>query len=129
MATLAILLWLAAIAHSDLRSLRIPNVLVWPGVCAVVVLGGAHPPVLLAALVAAAPYALCRMARWCGGGDVKLALVCGGLLAGWDAALMLVLCAAVGNAALFALLRGRSALPHGPVLVVVTVVLGGLLHA
>ena len=34
-----------------------------------------------------------------------------------------------GPAALFGLLRGRTVLPHGPVLVAVTVALGGLLHA
>ena len=129
MTSLTITLWLAAIALTDLRTMRIPNMLIWPGMCAVTAYGAADHRVGVAALLAAAPYAVCHSLGWCGGGDVKLALVCGGLLTTWDAALMLVLCAALGNAALFGLLHGRTVLPHGPVLVAVTVALGGLLHA
>lgn len=131
MAEITILLWLIAIAVTDVRTLRIPNRLVWPGVWAVTALGVVHPEPALAALVAATPYALCFGRRWCGGGDVKLAAVCGGLTLRWDAALLMVAVAAtlsLGVVAYGAVTRRDTTVhAHGPVLVSATVVVAGLL--
>ncbi|WP_238422297.1 A24 family peptidase [Gordonia sp. 'Campus'] len=131
MTELSILVWLIAVADTDARTLRIPNRLVWPGIWAVAVVGVVHPEPAVAAVVAAAPYALCFGRRWCGGGDVKLAAVCGGLTLRWDAALLMVAVAAslsLGISAYRAVTRRDTAAhAHGPVLVAATVVVAGLL--
>ncbi|MCH5643540.1 MULTISPECIES: A24 family peptidase [unclassified Gordonia (in: high G+C Gram-positive bacteria)] len=125
MASWAVLIWLVSIGEHDRRTRRIPNVLVWPGICAVSATAVVHPQVGVAAAVALTPYLWCHRAGWCGGGDVKLALVCGGLAAHWDAALVLVAVAALTNAGAFALRRGGAAGAHGPFLVAATIVIAG----
>ncbi|MBD0861467.1 prepilin peptidase [Gordonia sp. zg691] len=136
MAECVILGWLMVIADTDARTLRIPNRLVWPALWAVAVLSVAHPAVGVSALVAATPYTLTYLLRWCGGGDVKLAAVCGGLVHRWDEALILVALASLIALAMVGLgsLRGRDkggrehgGHPHGPALAGATVVVAGLL--
>ncbi len=95
MAEPAILLWLLAIAVTDARTRRIPNAMVWPGLCAVAVVAVTQPAVGLAAAAAATPYLLTFTAGWCGGGDVKLAFACGGLALRWDTAMIMVACASL----------------------------------
>ncbi|MFE0747273.1 A24 family peptidase [Gordonia sp. NPDC058843] len=130
----AILLWLSVVAVTDADTRRIPNVLVWPGLCGAVGASVAHPGAALAAVVAATPYALAFGVGWCGGGDVKLAAACGALALRWDAALVVVALAsfvAVGTVlADRAAPRERSVTgshPHGPALVAATFVVAGLL--
>ncbi|MEO9328572.1 A24 family peptidase [Gordonia aurantiaca] len=119
MTELAILLWLAGIAVTDLRTRRIPNPMVWPGVVAVASTGVAEPGVVLAGLVAAAPYLVAFYTRGCGGGDVKLAFVCGGLALCWDAALtMVALAALIALATAVVTRRSGRGDPHAPALVV-----------
>ncbi|MFT4042503.1 MAG: prepilin peptidase [Gordonia sp. (in: high G+C Gram-positive bacteria)] len=103
-------LWLAALAETDRRCGRLPNVLLWPAALAVGGWGATHPQVLLAAGVAAAPYLAGYAARLVGGGDVKFAFVLGGLLADPLTALVMVLVAQVPVLAV----RRRGARPHGP---------------
>ncbi|MDL9937306.1 A24 family peptidase [Gordonia sp. ABSL1-1] len=127
MVAFLVVLWLAVIADGDARTSRIPNVTVWPGLCAVFATATMTPTVGVAATVAALPYAICHRAGWCGGGDVKLAGVCGGLVVHWDVALVLVGSAALAAALVLAASPRRRALPHGPFLVAVTLPLAALL--
>ncbi|MFC9980015.1 prepilin peptidase [Gordonia sp. NPDC127522] len=134
MAECVILIWLSVIAVTDADTCRIPNVLVWPGICGAMGACAAHPGAAVAALVAAAPYALAFGMRWCGGGDVKLAIACGALAVRWDAAVLVVALAsviAVGTVIGHRVGRrgpaGRGSHPHGPALVAATIVVAGLL--
>ena len=117
MSELAILSWLVVVSVGDLRTRRIPNALVWPPIVAVTAMGAAEPPVLLAACAASAPYLHAFRAGTCGGGDVKLAYVCGGLATRWDAALVMVAAAAIlALVAALAARRSRHGQPHAPAL-------------
>lgn len=136
MLELLILLWLTRIAVTDVDSLRIPNVQIWPGMCAVIAGAAIHPGVGWAALAAASPYVLGFVLRRVGGGDVKLAAVCGGLSVRWDLALVMVLCASVvaATTALVAVTAARRAgreVPrrhaHAPALVLGTLLVSPLL--
>ncbi|ASR03535.1 A24 family peptidase [Gordonia rubripertincta] len=113
----AILFWLLAIAVTDARTRRIPNAMVWPGLGAVAVVAISQPAVGLAAGVAAAPYLLAFTARWCGGGDVKLAFVCGGLALRWDTAMVMVACASLVTLVIALTSVGRRGHAHAPALV------------
>ncbi|MGW8813561.1 prepilin peptidase [Gordonia terrae] len=130
----AILVWLSVVAVTDAETRRIPNTLVWPGICGAMGACMVHPGVAVAALTAAAPYALAFGRRWCGGGDVKLAAACGALALDWGAALLVVTLAsliAVGVVLADRAARrepaGTAAHPHGPALVAATIVVAGLL--
>ncbi len=130
----AILLWLSVIAVSDADTHRIPNVLVWPGICGAMGACLVHPGAAVAALTAATPYAFAFGMRWCGGGDVKLAAACGALALRWDAALLVVALASLVAAGTVVTDRmgrrdpaGTGAHPHGPALVAATIVVAGLL--
>lgn len=117
---LVVMIWLAVVAESDRRTARIPNRLLWPGVLAVVVGGLAAPHVLIAALAGSVPYLLAFTRRWCGGADVKLGFVLGGLLAHPVAALLMVALAQVG--VLIGHRRGGPLRrPHGPTLILAAV--------
>lgn len=115
-----VVLWLTALAEIDRRSCRLPTVLLWPGLAAVGVSAGVRLSVALAAVAAASPYLVGWMRGLCGGGDVKLALVLGGMLADPATALVMVLAAQV-----LGLLnrRGRHRWPHGPPMIVACAVL------
>lgn len=127
LATIPVGLWLSAIAVRDARTRRITNTLLWPGVVAVAGMGVASPAVIVAGLIAASPYLLAWLLRQCGGGDVKLALVVGGLTADWVIAMLVVLLAAILSA-IAALVARSSSLPHGPALVGATAFLLGVTH-
>ncbi|MCK8612416.1 A24 family peptidase [Gordonia sp. C13] len=109
----AILFWLLAIAVTDARTRRIPNAMVWPGLGAVAAVAIAQPAVGLAAAVAAAPYLLTFTVGWCGGGDVKLAFVCGGLALRWDTAVAMVACASLVSLVIALMDVGRRAPRRG----------------
>ena len=113
-----IALWilLGASCVTDIRSRRIPNVLILVGLLVglfsqvqldgLVGLGLGVLGAFLALLVLGLPFAAGRM----GGGDVKLAMVCGAFL-GWKGALHVILVGAVAHSLLavaFALLLRRS---------------------
>ncbi|QTI67018.1 prepilin peptidase [Gordonia polyisoprenivorans] len=119
-AALVVMIWLAVIAECDRRTARIPNRLLVPGVLAVLVGGLTVPHVLIAALAGSGPYLLAFARRWCGGADVKLGFVLGGLLAHPLAALLMVALAQVG-----VLIGHRRAgpvrRPHGPTLILAAV--------
>lgn len=114
--TIPVGLWLSAIAVRDARTRRITNTLLWPGVVAVAGMGVTSPAVIAAGLIAASPYLLAWLLRQCGGGDVKLALIVGGLVADWATALLVTLLAAVLST-IAALVARSPSLPHGPALV------------
>ncbi|GAA3715472.1 prepilin peptidase [Gordonia hankookensis] len=118
MSSFLVLIWLVVVAVGDLRTGRIATVLVWPGVAATVGMSIEHPGVLAAALATATPYLLAALARACGGGDLKLAFVVGGMIGDVGTGLMVVVSAAVVTA--MAHLRGparETGRPHGPALV------------
>lgn len=123
MTLFCIAVWLGRITATDLRHRRIPDVLVLPGVVGVAVSAAASPVVGASAVVAALPYLIGFVGRQIGGGDVKLALVVGGLLADcWSA--VLVVCVA----AIMSLIAGVASAPshghrataHAPAMVVAT---------
>lgn len=112
--------WLVAIAAVDRREGRIPNALVLPAVGLTAAAALWEPRIGVAAVVCASPYAIAFAMRLCGGGDVKLAVPCGGLLADPSIAAVLVVVAAVVALAVSAITK-RSRGPHGPALVASTV--------
>ena len=114
--------WLAVAAGVDALTGRIPNRLVG-GACAMTLLASGLPATwaaasaaLAAALVAALPYAAAYGGGLVGGGDVKLAVPAGGLLADPVIALGAVVLASVVSGVACAL-AGERSLPHGPALV------------
>lgn len=116
-AILIVVLWLAVIAEFDRRHARIPNLLVIPGVVALAVGGYAHPMALLSAGAAGVGYLAGFVTGGCGAGDVKLAVVLGGLLADPVSAATMVLAAQLITLAGFAVHpSGGRRRPHGPAL-------------
>lgn len=113
-ATVVVAVWLAALADTDRCRGILPNRLLWPGALGVVAVTTITPVVGMAGLVAAAVYLPGFVARWCGGGDVKLAFVLGGLVADPARVLPMVFLAQV-----FWLVgrRRRRRYPHGPALI------------
>ncbi|GAC68808.1 prepilin peptidase [Gordonia soli] len=127
--------WLVLVAVRDARTGRIPNAVLWPGVCGVVAMGSDRPIVIGAAVAAAAPYLAAWWVGHCGGGDPKLAFAVGGLTADVGIAAVTVMTAAAITVVVHLLSddsarRGRStgqgdeapesaagARPHGPALV------------
>lgn len=118
--TVAVGGWLAALTVCDLRAQRLPNALTLPG--AAVILGlatvtGAGTPALAGALALAGPYLCLHLLAPAsmGAGDVKLAVGLGALTAtfGPQAWLLAALGAPLATL-LWALVRRRRRLPHGP---------------
>ncbi|ALG84733.1 A24 family peptidase [Gordonia phthalatica] len=114
--------WLLAVAVIDQRTGRIPNRLVLPAVAGTAVVALLVPAVGLSACVLAVPYLAAFACGTVGGGDVKLAVPCGGLLADPVTAVLAALLAAVGTL-LVSLATKRSRHPHGPALTITTVLL------
>ncbi|MGC4963677.1 prepilin peptidase [Gordonia sp. DT218] len=118
MSSFLVLIWLAVVAVGDLRTGRIATALVWPGIAATIGMSVGHPGVLAAAVVTATPYLVAVLARACGGGDLKLAFVIGGMVGDVGAGLVVVVLAAMVT--LGPHLRahaGEPGRPHGPALV------------
>ncbi|MYR05729.1 prepilin peptidase [Gordonia sp. SID5947] len=118
MSSFLVLTWLAVMVVGDLRSGRISTAMLWPGIAATLAMSVGHPAVLAAALMTASPYLFAALARACGGGDLKLAFVLGGLVGDVGAALLVVLGAAV--IAVVTHLRAHTdaaGRPHAPALV------------
>lgn len=114
--------WLARIVSADRTSRRIPNTLVVPAVSAVLVCACVHPQIGVAALAATAPYLCAWSVRGCGGGDVKLAFVLGGITGHWPGALGMVALAAIADLATRIVVRGPARAPHGPAMVAASLV-------
>ncbi|HQV20772.1 MAG TPA: A24 family peptidase [Gordonia sp. (in: high G+C Gram-positive bacteria)] len=127
LASIPVGLWLTAIAVRDARTRRITNALLWPGLIAVAAIGTTSAGVVVAGVVAATPYLIAWLLRQCGGGDVKLALVVGGLTADWATGMLVVLLAALLSA-IAALVARSSSLPHGPALVGASALLLAVTH-
>ena len=115
----AVVIWLAAVAVVDQRTGRIPNRLIVPAVAGTAVVAVMIPAVGVSACVLAVPYAVAFVAGAVGGGDVKLALPCGGLLADPASCLVAAVFAALGTVVVCGVAK-RSRHPHGPVLVLST---------
>ncbi|MDR2279346.1 MAG: A24 family peptidase [Gordonia sp. (in: high G+C Gram-positive bacteria)] len=103
----------------DARTGRIPNAITGPAIIIVAAVSAVHPATALAAAVCAGPYLIAFTRGLCGGGDVKLAAVCGGLLADPGLAAATVVGAAFITGIVLAARRAR-AVAHGPALVAVT---------
>ncbi|NLG47484.1 prepilin peptidase [Gordonia sp. (in: high G+C Gram-positive bacteria)] len=111
--------WLLVVADVDRRTGRIPNTLVLPAVVGTAAVAAALPAVGGGAVTLALPYAAAFTVHACGGGDVKFAVPCGGLLADPLTALGAVLVAAL-IAATTTVVTRRRRVPHGPALAVAT---------
>lgn len=111
MILLPVWVWLARVAVHDARTSRIPNAYLWPAPIAVMVMVPTSLTLLAAVVTATMPYLVAFLLGRCGGGDVKFALVCGGLVAD-----PLVAAIMVTGAALSSAVRTASRAPHGPAL-------------
>ncbi|MFT3715281.1 MAG: A24 family peptidase [Gordonia sp. (in: high G+C Gram-positive bacteria)] len=118
--TILVCAWLILLAETDRRTGRLPKTLMAPLLAVAVLVTAGTPSAGLAALAAAVPYLVGYGLRACGGGDVKLAGVCGALVATVPAALVTVLLASV-LAAVAGVLTRRRRMPHGPALVTAVV--------
>ncbi|WAC55301.1 prepilin peptidase [Gordonia sp. SL306] len=118
MSSFLVLIWLVVVAVGDQRTGRIATALVWPGIAATIGMSLGHPGVLAAAVATATPYLVAVLARACGGGDLKLAFVVGGIVGDVGTGLVVVVLAAVVTVLVH--LRGPArepGRPHGPALV------------
>ncbi|WP_228461521.1 prepilin peptidase [Gordonia spumicola] len=113
---IVVLVWCAV---SDARTGRIPNTVTLPAIGVVAVLATLEPAVAWGAAVCAAPYLIAFARRLCGGADVKLAVVCGGVLADPASAAAVVVGSAVITGCVLAV-RRRTVVVHGPALVSTT---------
>ena len=109
------LLWMGLLSAYDIRQRRLPNALTLPGAAAVLLAGGL--PALAGAAGLTAIYLVVHLAAptAMGAGDVKLAIGLGGLAGcfGVDVWFLAALAAPLLTA-LFAMLSGVRAIPHGP---------------
>ncbi|MFT4087072.1 MAG: A24 family peptidase [Gordonia sp. (in: high G+C Gram-positive bacteria)] len=124
-----LVLWFGAVSVVDLRCGRIPNRLVVPGLTVAVAITYDDPPAASAAVLAAAPYLAGFLAGACGGGDVKLAPVCGAVAGDPFAALCVVLLASLLTLGGLVVVRvgsgdsGLRGVAHGPALAASTAVM------
>lgn len=120
----ALIWWAAALCVSDIRELRLPNVLTLSGAAAILVVAfglGRGSSALLGGMALSALYLLLHLAvpAGLGGGDVKLALGVGALTGalGADAWAFAALAAPLGTVAIglgAAACGRRGPVPHGP---------------
>lgn len=120
MAAGVVLLWMAALSTYDVRSRRLPNALTLPGAAGILLvaaLTGRGLPALAGAAALTGAYLAVHLVAPAamGAGDVKLALGLGGLAGcfGPDVWSLAALGAPLLTA-LWGLLRGPGAVPHGP---------------
>ncbi|PXW33747.1 UNVERIFIED_CONTAM: leader peptidase (prepilin peptidase)/N-methyltransferase [Williamsia faeni] len=113
-------LWFVALAGADVRTRRLPNNVVLPGVLGAVVGVTIAPDAGGGLLMAGGIYVVAFWFGGCGGGDVKLAAVVGAMAGSVGAAALLVLCAqvlTVGQAVICGGGGRRSHIQaHGPAL-------------
>jgi leader peptidase (prepilin peptidase) / N-methyltransferase len=123
-ASVCVLVWLAALSVCDIRERRLPNWLTMPGAAVILATAAIHgrgPPALLGAVALFAVYLLVHLLAPAamGAGDVKLAIGVGGLTGAFGidvwtlAALAAPLLTAVW-AIVVTLRRAGSTVPHGP---------------
>ncbi len=125
----AVVFWLIVLCVHDLRGHVLPNRLTVPAGIASIAMGCTDPQVALSIVVLCVPYLVSVFAGACGGGDLKLAVGVGGLMADPALAMMVALGAAVATLAT-GLLRGgttrRTGVAHGPALAAAAITLGGV---
>ena len=134
-AVVAVLAWLTVLSYYDIRERRLPNRLTLPGAAAVLLGAGAAGRGLWAlggAAALAGMYLLVHLVAPAalGGGDVKLALGCGGLTGcfGVQAWFLAALAASLltGVFGVFGWVRGARTVPHGPSMCLATAAAAGL---
>jgi leader peptidase (prepilin peptidase)/N-methyltransferase len=123
-ASVCVLVWLAALSVYDIRERRLPNWLTIPGAAVIIGIAAAHGlgvPATLGAVALFGVYALAHLVSPAamGAGDVKLAIGIGALtgtfgsdvwaLAALGAPLLTAVCAVV-----VVLRRSGNTVPHGP---------------
>ena len=122
--------WFVALAGADVRTRRLPNNVVLPGVAGAAVGVTITPDAVGGLLVAGGIYLVAFWFGGCGGGDVKLAIVVGALAGSMGAAVVLVLLAQVltfGQILICLGGGGRSRHhAHGPALCASTAVCCGI---
>ncbi|GAA1464035.1 A24 family peptidase [Williamsia maris] len=125
----AVVSWLIVLCVHDLRTHVLPNRLTVPAGVAAVAMGVADPHVGMSIIVLAAPYLVATTLGACGGGDLKLAVGLGGVVADPTLALLVVGAAALTTLAVVTL-RGpparRAGVAHGPALAGAAIALGGV---
>ncbi|GGF41430.1 A24 family peptidase [Williamsia phyllosphaerae] len=125
----AVVSWLIVLCVHDLRAHVLPNRLTVPAGAAAVAMGVTDPHVGFSIVVLAAPYLVGVSLGACGGGDLKLAVGLGGVVADPVLSLLVVVAAALTTLAV-ATVRGRrtrgAGVAHGPALAGAAVALGGV---
>lgn len=116
---------LVVLAEIDRRTGRLPNGVLLPVVAAAAVLVALHPASGAAAAAATVPYGAGFALRAVGGGDVKLAPVCGAVLGAVPPVLLALMLAGLVSAAQAAA-TGRRSVPHGPALVAATLLVAAV---
>ena len=125
----AVVSWLIVLCVHDLRTHVLPNRLTLPAGFAAIAMGVGDMHVGCSIVVLAAPYLVAATLGACGGGDLKLAVALGGVVADPALALLVVAVAALVTLAAIAL-RGHpppgAGVAHGPALAVAAVAMGGV---
>jgi leader peptidase (prepilin peptidase)/N-methyltransferase len=123
-ASVCVLVWLAALSVYDIRERRLPNWLTIPGAAVIIGIAAAHgrgAPATLGAVALFVVYALAHLVSPAamGAGDVKLAIGIGALTGAFGSDVWVV--AALGAPLLTAVLatvvvlrRSGNTVPHGP---------------
>ncbi len=124
-----VVFWLVVLCVHDLRAHVLPNQLTVPAGIASIAMGCTDSYTALSIVVLCAPYLVAVLMGACGGGDLKLAVGLGGLVADPARALLVVLTAAVATLVI-GLARARAArrtgVAHGPALAGAAIAVGGL---
>jgi leader peptidase (prepilin peptidase)/N-methyltransferase len=130
-ASVCVLVWLAALSVYDIRERRLPNWLTMPGAAVIVAAAAIHGrggPAVLGAVVLFAVYVVVHLVSPAamGAGDVKLAVGIGALTGtfGNDVWVLAALGAPLltaGWAVVAVLRRSRQTVPHGPSMCVAAV--------
>ena len=127
-----VLLWMGALSCCDIRRRRLPNLLTLPGAAVILLaatLAGRGLPALAGAAALTGTYLMVHLAAPAamGAGDVKLAIGLGGLAGCFGPGVwFLAALTAPLLTALWGLLRGARAVPHGPAMCLATAAAVGL---
>ena len=125
----AVVSWLIVLCVHDLRARVLPNRFTMPAGVAAVAMGLADPHIGLSIVLLAGPYLVASALGACGGGDLKLAIGLGGVVADPALALLVVGTAAVATLVIAAMrdpAARRTGVAHGPALAGAAVVVGGV---
>jgi len=112
--------WFVALAGADVRTRRLPNSVVLPGVLGAVAAAMSSPVAGGGLLLAGGIYLVAFWFGGCGGGDVKLAVVIGAMAGSPTTAVAVVLLAQVLTLGQVLICRAGGSrsrdAPHGPAL-------------